>query len=74
MPRRLLVGVRRDGLARRLGAVGDRGGGAADLARGEEVMGELAGRRARGLERLARAQVQPRPPRGGGGVVERLAD
>ena len=51
----------------------DRGLGAADLARGEVVVGELAGRRARGLERLAGAQVQPRPPGVGGRVVERLA-
>ena len=65
--------MRGHGPARRLGAVGDGRLGPADLAGGEEVVGELAGRRAGGLERLARAQVQPRPARGGGGVVERLA-
>ena len=73
MPRRLLVGVRGHGLARRLGAVRDRRLGPADLAGGEEVVGELPGRRAGGLERLAGAEVQPRAAGGGGGVVERLA-
>jgi hypothetical protein len=61
------------GPARRLGAVRDGRLRAADLARGEEVVGELAGRRAGGGERLARAQVQARPARGGGLVVEGLA-
>ena len=58
--------MRRHGLAGRLGAVGDGRLGAADLAGGEEVVGELAGRRAGGLERLARAQVQARPARAAG--------
>ena len=73
VPRALLIGVRGHGLAGCLGPVGDGPLRPADLAGGEEVVGELAGRRAGGLERLARAQVQPRPARGGGGVVERLA-
>ncbi len=72
VPCRLLIGVRGDRMPRRRGAVLDRGVGAADLARLEEVVGELAGRRAGGLERVSGAQVQPRAAGVGRRVVERL--
>ncbi len=73
VPGRLLVGVRRDRVAGGGGAVLDRGLRPADLAGGEEVVGELAGRGAGGLERAAGAQVQARAAGVGGRVVERLA-
>ena len=73
VPGRLLVGVRGDRLAGGGGAVLDRGLRPADLAGGEEVVGELAGRGAGGLERAAGAQVQADAAGMGGRVVERLA-
>ena len=73
MPGGLLVGVRGDRLAGGGGAVLDRGLRPADLAGGEEVVRELAGRGAGGLERAAGAQVQADAAGVGGRVVERLA-
>ena len=73
VPGGLLVGVRGDRLAGGGGAVLDRGLRPADLAGDEEVVGELAGRGAGGLERAAGAQVQARAAGVGGRVVERLA-
>ena len=73
VPGGFLVGVRGDRLAGGGGAVLDRGLRPADLAGGEEVVRELAGRGAGGLERAAGAQVQADAAGVGGRVVERLA-